>query len=240
MVDLVYSMIDFQLEYDMKRYAETCEKRREAGKKGGRPRKQEAEEAETEKPETEKPDAFYENLCEAQKPDTVTETETETDTETVTETDTVTDTETASEFKTSRRRRQSSRRAGACEDAPVELVFYTEHQIPTTEDTLAQADALARELFCTYRNRQPGAYDFERVFERCYGIGQLPDGDHYAVYSPEKADLLRHVFKQAADQENLNWKYIDGIYENYARRGVETLAEAVENEYRWNRGEITV
>ena len=117
-------------------------------------------------------------------------------------------------------------------------MFYTENQIPTTDDALAQSDALARELFQTYRNHKPGAYDYERVFERCYGLGELPGGDHYAVYSPEKADLLRHVFKQAADQGNLNWNYIDGIYENYARRGVETVEEAVENEYRWARGEL--
>ena len=246
-VDSALDFIGERLEFDVQKYTETCEKRKESGKKGGLSNKKEQSEDEeadlAEEPEADKKQNKANHSGKKQteakgskKPDTDTDTETETKTDTDTDTDTETDTEI--NRKTSRRRRQSSRSAGACEEAPVELVFYTENQIPTTDDALAQSDALARELFQTYRNQKPGAYDFERVFERCYGIGQLPDGSHYAVYSPEKADLLRHVFKQAPGQGNLNWNYIDGIYENYDRRGVETVEEAVENEYRWARGEL--
>ena len=36
LVDMVFSMIAFQLGFDMKRYEESCEKRREAGRKAGK------------------------------------------------------------------------------------------------------------------------------------------------------------------------------------------------------------
>ena len=44
--------------------------------------------------------------------------------------------------------------------------------------------------------------------------------------------------KQASEQGNVTWRYMDGIFDNYERRGVRTVEDAISNEYRWNRGEI--
>ena len=69
-------------------------------------------------------------------------------------------------------------------------------------------------------------------------MAETPDGQNYAAFSKEKADLLRLVMKQASEQGNGTWRYMDGIFDNYERRGVRTVEDAISNEYRWNRGEI--
>ena len=78
--DIVFSMKQERLDSDSKKYTETCKKKREAGKKGGRPKKK----AEESNKNREKAFGFSEK----QKPyDTDTVTDTDTDTVTVTDTD---------------------------------------------------------------------------------------------------------------------------------------------------------
>ena len=50
-LDMAYTLMRGEIDVNFERYQEICEKRSEAGKKGGRPKKQEAEAAE-------KPNAF--------------------------------------------------------------------------------------------------------------------------------------------------------------------------------------
>ena len=119
-----------------------------------------------------------------------------------------------------------------------ELIRFGENQYLTTKGVAAQMKSLAKELLHRYWKTTPSDNDVENVFLKCYTLDYLPDGEHYAVFSPQRADMLRHVFKQAAEQGASNWRYIEGIYDNYKERGVETLDEAIENEYRWARGEI--
>lgn len=119
-----------------------------------------------------------------------------------------------------------------------ELIRFGENQYLTTRGVAAQMKSLAKELLHRYWKTTPSDNDVENVFLKCYTLDCLPDGEHYAVFSPQRADMLRHVFKQAAEQGGNNWSYIEGIYNNYRNRGVETLDEAIENEYRWARKEI--
>ena len=123
-------------------------------------------------------------------------------------------------------------------EAKHEMILYGEEQIPTTRVEIQKSEALARELFSIYLQKSPSRFDMEKVFARCYYVAETPDGQNYAAFSKEKADLLRFVMKQASEQGNVTWRYMDGIFDNYERRGVRTVEDAISNEYRWNRGEI--
>jgi cobalamin biosynthesis protein CobT len=84
-VEMAFSFISLQLKRDMDKYDEICERRREAGKLGGRPKKDKLD-------AEEKANAFFENQTKANKPDNDngngTDTENETENETKNETET--------------------------------------------------------------------------------------------------------------------------------------------------------
>lgn len=81
---MAFSFIRAQIDRDDAKYAETIEKRRIAGRQGGRPEKQKVFEESTEKQEkAKKANGFSEKQTKAKKADTVTDT----DTDTVTDTD---------------------------------------------------------------------------------------------------------------------------------------------------------
>ena len=230
LVDMVFSMIAFQLGFDMKRYEESCEKRREAGRKAGK-----ASAEKRAKAKQEAKASANVNDCQRFQHDTDTEIDTVTDTDI----DIETDTETEKHNKTSHHPHHSSKGAGANEDVSMdEVIPYGENQNPTTRGELAQMEALAGELIRKYCGRAAYENDVQNVFNKCYTVAELPNGELYAAYSPERAELLRYAFKQAGDAGSVNWKYIEGIYENFEKRRITTVEEAVQKEYEWQRGEI--
>lgn len=87
---MAFSFIRSQMDRDAEKYAKTCEKRKEAGKQGGRPSKAKAAEEGEKKTLTppkkqtkaKKANAFSENQNEAKKADTDTNKDTDTDTDT--------------------------------------------------------------------------------------------------------------------------------------------------------------
>ena len=231
LVDMVFSMIAFQLGFDMKRYEESCEKRREAGRKAGK-----ASAEKRAKAKQEMKASANVNDCQRFQHDT----DTEIDTVTETDIDIETDTETEKHNKTSRHPHHSSKGAGASEDASMdEVIPYGENQNPTTRGELAQMEALAGELIRKYCGRAAYENDVQNVFDKCYTVAELPDGELYAAYSPERAELLRYAFKQAGDAGSVNWKYIEGIYDNFEKRRITNVEEAICKEYEWQRGEIS-
>ena len=230
LVDMVFSMIAFQLGFDMKRYEESCEKRREAGRKAGK-----ASAEKRAKAKQEAKASANVNDCQRFQHDT----DTEIDTVTETDIDIETDTETEKHNKTSRHPHHSSKGAGANEDVSMdEVIPYGENQNPTTRGELAQMEALAGELIRKYCGRAAYENDVQNVFNKCYTVAELPNGELYAAYSPERAELLRYAFKQAGDAGSVNWKYIEGIYDNFEKRRITTVEEAIQKEYEWQRGEI--
>ena len=75
---MAFSFIRAQMDRDTAKYEETCRKRREAGKQGGRPAK--PKESNEKQSETKKANAFSEKQDEAKKADTDNDNETDTDT----------------------------------------------------------------------------------------------------------------------------------------------------------------
>ena len=74
---MAFSFIAKQMDRDAEKYAQTCQKRSESGKKGGRPTKANASEG-----EMEKANAFPEKQTEAKKADNDNDTDTDTDNDT--------------------------------------------------------------------------------------------------------------------------------------------------------------
>ena len=140
--------------------------------------------------------------------------------------------------KTSRRLRQGAGEEAAAEN-PDEQIRYGENQHLTTRGVIVQMKNFAAELTRKYWGRAAYESDVEKVYDKCYMPGTLPDGEWGAVFSTEKADLLRYAFQQAAMQNGCTWSYIEGIYKKFDERRIHTVEEAVEKEYEWQRGEIS-
>ena len=85
---MAFSFIASQMDRDAERYAQTCRKRSESGKQGGRPPKTNASDEEKENQvKAKKANGFIEKQTEAKKADTDTNKDTDTDTNKDTDTD---------------------------------------------------------------------------------------------------------------------------------------------------------
>lgn len=118
------------------------------------------------------------------------------------------------------------------------ILFFGNQHWPVLQSELQTYTALANRLTHRYMNRAAGEFDIQKVMEHTSRIEYTADDERYMVCDGAKTELLQFVFERAAEQERVTWKYIDGIISNYRKRGVYTAAEAIENEYSWNRGEI--
>ena len=76
-LNMAFSFMKTNIDIETEKYIKKCEKNKQNGKRGGRPRKN-----------PEKPNGLEENLQKAEKADTDTETDTDTENDTDTETDT--------------------------------------------------------------------------------------------------------------------------------------------------------
>jgi DNA replication protein DnaD len=45
--------------------------------------------------------------------------------------------------------------------------------------------------------------------------------------------------KKRSDAGSVNWKYIEGIYDNFEKRRIKTAEEAIQKEYEWQRGDLS-
>lgn len=45
--------------------------------------------------------------------------------------------------------------------------------------------------------------------------------------------------KKNSDAGSVNWKYIEGIYDNFEKRRIKTAEEAIQKEYEWQRGDLS-
>lgn len=212
-----------QLDIDRKRWEESRRKRREAGSKGG---KTTAERRMQEK-QTEANDSNAENAPAFQAVNV---------NENVNANEYVNVNENVNDFNITLCS-NSSRGRSADEADEHAMIFYGANQRPTTSAQLRRSEALTDELYSTYMHNKPTRYDYECIFERVHERAVNADGEAYAAYSPVKADLLRYVFKTAAEQQKLGWYYMDGILKKCEENGITTAEEALQHEYQWKRGE---
>ncbi len=210
MVNMLLSVICHQLDVDNRKYEETRERRREAGRKGGLQR--------------------AENKANASN-----DSNTKQSLANLADNDNVNENVNVNDYIFS----GDGDDVGAEEEeyawAPVpvvpKLISYTDNGYPTTQEELDKCSAFTDKLFRSYWNRKPSKYDMAQVFDYVYGYAQLPDGTGYAVFDAEKAELLLHVFKLAANSDSTKWKYVDGVYKRFRERDIHTLYDA--QRYDW-------
>ena len=108
------------------------------------------------------------------------------------------------------------------------IVYFGENKYPTTPEELGRFEAFAYKLFEKYHGGKPALADMERVLERSYTRIERPDGKSIVIFDRSKADLLAYAFEQAKKADKLNWRYLDGMYRNFAARDSVTGAEALQ------------
>lgn len=113
----------------------------------------------------------------------------------------------------------------------VDFVFYK-----TTPEVVALVKQYTNDLFQRYRPKRIVSIDYQNVIDKVQVLACTEDGEHYADFDQQKAALLEYAFEQAAAVDKVNWKYIDGIYSNFAERGIETLEDAQEYEFKRQTG----
>ena len=223
---MMLSVMISRLDKDKKYYERTVEKRREAGRTGGlasgkarRALKRELEELQ---------EANVQIVNDGQRFKADKEKEEDNDNEQERE-----------EENKNYYYYYSGRSEDTIPDAQGEFICYGREQYPTTRTEVEKVCILADELMHTYRNKKASSHDCEKVFEYVHTLAVNEYGEHYGIYSPQKEELLRHVFEEAAARSDLNWQYINRIYLNYEKNRVRNLEEALEYEGKWQRGEIT-
>ena len=252
MVAMLLSVTSHQMDIDARKYAESKERRREAGKKGGRPRKNDTiscdetvgeavhslpNDAHDEKPK--KAMLFSENQTKDIKPVDV-------DVNVYEDVDEDVDVDVL-DYKTGRSSSRMMKNACAREETMHNSVDnivdnsedkiimpYGRATLPILESEFEQCKVFANGLTRKYMNRSAKEFDMQKVIFYASRVQVSPNDEVYAVFDIDRAELLEYVFDRAAEQERMTWKYIDGIMENYAIRDVHTVREAIKNEADWH------
>ena len=230
MVAMLLSFTGHQMDIDARKYAESVERRREAGKKGGRPRKQAAVYDEDEKPK--KAMLSFENQTKDIKP---------VDVDDDVDDDVDVDVDVLELNKQQQQRQEDVVVSHVCENDIItddSIVRYGKSQIPTTPRELQKIRNLAETLFTRYHTKKATHMDIERVFEHVYRPAYNSNGEGYAVLDQARADLLEFAFSQASVQDQVKWSYIDTILDKYRKHDITTAAQAQEYEYSRKRGEV--
>lgn len=224
--EMLFSVIQDAMDYTAEKYEEKCEKNRANGRRGGRPRNDDKKRTgvpnnltDEEKPK--KPNGFSENQTVFSK--TLYDNEYEYDHEY----DLKTNSECVSECVCDKEDEEEEAR----EAKPVKRRTWG---YVTDKASLASCKDFAAEVIPQYFGRAPTEKDRELIFAKCRVLGENEyNGVTISRWSEEKAELLRYALNVAYAANRLDWRYIDGIWDNFTRRGIRTAAEA--QEYEWTR-----
>jgi len=225
MVKLMLSVIGHQLDIDAQKYAEKIERRKEAGRKGGLQKAKNLANASNATNDVA-------NLAVDVYVDEYEDADVDVDVDVLN--------------KTGRRHRQEDAEdAYAREDIPVDnamndaIVYYADAPVPVLASEQDKYKTLANGLTRKYMNRSAKTFDIGKVIFYTSRMESSTDDVVYAAFDVGRAELLEYVFERAAEQEHMSWNYIDGIMDNYNRRNVNTVREAMLNEGMWHMGAIS-
>jgi hypothetical protein len=91
----------------------------------------------------------------------------------------------------------------------------------TDKASLASCKDFAAEVIPQYFGRAPTEKDRELIFAKCRVLGEDEyNGVAISHWSEEKADLLRYALNAAYAANKIDWRYIDGIWDNFTLLGV--------------------
>ncbi len=239
MVNLMLSVIGHQLDIDARKYEEKLERRKEAGRKGGIQKAKNLANASNAKNDVANASNainFLANVAEDEDVDDDVYVDDDEDVDVNVDED-----EDVILEKTGRRRQEDEEDAYLREDHEAlvdQFVCCGDGVIPVLASELDRYKALANGLTRKYMNRSAKAFDIEKVIFYASRVEISPQDVVYNLFDIGRAELLEYVFERAAEQERMTWKYIDGIMDNYNRRNVTTVREAMVNEGMWQMGAI--
>ena len=215
--DMLLSVICQQMDTDMKKYEEICQRRSEAASKAGK--------ASAEKRSRARALAMNsENI----EPHPLTTTAAPVETES---SEDIADPETPA-LDGKLIQIQPSGTPGTL------TMRINENTYPSVYAEIVKFETLAKELFHKYAHRQPTVYDMQQVFDYSYKREERDDAMAIAVCDPDKTALLYYVFDIAAKNDKVNWNYINGIYHNYAQRGIHTVMDAERDNWEYHHGKL--
>lgn len=220
--EMLFSVIQDAMDYTAEKYEEKCEKNRANGRRGGRPRNDDKKRTDvpddlTEEEKAKKPNGFSENQTVISK--TLYDNKYEYDHEY--------DLKTKSECV-------SVKEDDGEETREAKPVVQVKWGYAADKASLASCKDFAAEVIPQYFGRAPTDKDRELIFAKCRVLGEDEyDGVTISRWSEEKAELLRYALNAAYAANKIDWRYIDGIWDNFTRRGIRTAAEA--QEYEWTR-----
>lgn len=220
--EMLFSVIQDAMDYTAEKYEEKCEKNRANGRRGGRPRNDDKKRTDvpddlTEEEKAKKPNGFSENQTDISK--TLYDNEYEYDHEY--------DLKTKSECVSVKEDDEEEVR----EAKPAVQVKW---RCAVDGATITGCNDFAAEVIPQYFGRAPTEKDRERIIDKCRTLSDEEyNGVAISHWSEEKADLLRYALNAAYAANKIDWRYIDGIWDNFTRRGIRTAAEA--QEYEWTR-----
>lgn len=157
---VAYTVIENSINRDLEKWQKVCEARSQAGKKGGRPRKEDAEKAK-------KPNAFSEKQTKAKKAKKAdSDTDTDTVTVSVTESESVSDSVSLRRAKRARSRPRSKANKSGNSTKPIDFIDFGEYSY--VKLTAKQHNKLIE----TFGEEKTADY-IRRVDEYCQQTGKV-------------------------------------------------------------------
>lgn len=213
-----------QLDTDNQKYQETCAKRKEAGAKGGKSKTSKSKNA-----EAKQANAFFAKQTEAKQADIDIDCDIDIENDSDISSSSLDDEDINNSAC-------ACSRHGSGESATVP---FGKDGCPTTQAEIAKFETLTAKLCMAYKQKPPNKTDKDKVFAYVYTRIELPNGEAIAAFDQQKAALLEYAFEQAAAADRVNWRYIDGIYSNWERDGIDTMQKLEEHEFKRQHGMST-
>ena len=223
-VAMLWSVMKQQLDVDNQKYQETCAKRAAAGAKGGK-----SKHSKSENEEAKQANAIFAKQTKAKQADNDNDIEYEN------EIDNENDMSSSSDDYEDINN-DSACACGRHRDSSSQIIPFGKDGYPTTQAEIRKVEALAEHLCEEYKQKPPNKTDVQKVFAYVYARVELPNGESIAAFDQQKAALLEYAFEQAAAADKLSWKYIDGIYRNWNRAGIDSLQKLEEHEFKRQHG----
>lgn len=223
-VAMLWSVMKQQLDVDNQKYQETCAKRAAAGAKGGK-----SKHSKSENEEAKQANAIFAKQTKAKQADNDNDIEYENEIDNENDMSSLSD-----DYEDINN--DSACACGRHRDSSSQIVSFGKDGYPTTQAEIRKVEALAEHLCAEFKQKPPNKTDVQKVFGYVYVRTELPNGEGIAAFDQQKAALLEYAFEQAAAADKVNWRYIDGIYRNWNRAGINSLQKLEEHEFKRQHG----
>lgn len=223
MVAMLLSVTSHQLDIDARKYAERLERQKEAASKAGKisAQKRAQKRAEAENEESQRLSTDVNDRQRFQHEDV----DVDDDVDVYVDEDVDADVLGNNQYGDDDEVEDNARARGVIHNSEVihnngEVIRAFEEGYRTTQAEVEKCKAFANELFLRYANRRPTEFDHNKVFAHCHKVVDYDEEITICVFDPKKAELLRYAVYTAANADQLNWRYIEGIYTNFRHRDI--------------------